>query len=352
MKYARIALLDACETVKPALAAKDLIEALTHIWFDGDTMTTYNDADLGIQVPFKTEFKGGLRGNLLLGLLANSKAKEVELTPTYNDHMQIVAARTKAKLAVLGMDLAVWDFPAPVMKNTFDIGEDFVRALKAVLVSVGNDTSIPEKLGVTMTADKAGVVLYTTDSKAVTQVRAATPKGKWMTKGDSVIMPTAFCEQVLRVCAAGGFMEVRKDCVIAGNGDGVLVYARLVDVHKPLDFAGTFAAHSKAKDKFDIPTKLEGALDRAIVLLDGMAIGEPVTLLAFQDKLRVETHAEGRGNMKDFMDVPGINEIELKVDPQLLKRALPYATEMVLTDQAVVFYGPDAFVYLASTGGA
>ncbi|HKX35117.1 MAG TPA: hypothetical protein VJM79_00425 [Rhizorhapis sp.] len=351
MKCERIALLDAVNTVKPALAVKDLIEELAHVWFDGQTMTAYNDADLGIQVPFETPFIGGIRGSLLLGLLINSRAKDVELDDSEEGHMKIVAARTRAKLAVLDAERAVWQFPEINRKAALDITPDFVRALKAVLVSVGNDTSIPEKLGVTLLADDE-LRMFTTDSKAICGVSVAMPKGKGLRKGDSIILPTAFCEQILRLCAAGGFLELRKDCAIAGNASGVLVYARLVDVTKPLPFVETIDRHNKFPKgaRFEIPSKLALALERSIVLLEGL-VGETVNISAMAGKLRLEASAEGRGTIKDFITLPeGVPDIEINVDPSLVKRALVLATHMAINSDAVVLTGDDGLVYLASTG--
>lgn len=352
MKYARMAMLEALNTVKPALAAKDLIEELTHVWFDGETMTAHNDADLGIQVPFKTDFKGGVRGSLLLGLLHNSRAKELDLEPTDDGHMKLVAARTRAKLAVLDSERQVWAFPKFSTKNTFDLDEHFLRALKTVMVSVGNDTSIPEKLGVTIMAGGGEARMFTTDSRAITAVKVPAPKGAWMKNGARVILPTAFCEQVLRLCASGGFMEIAADRVVAGNGDGVLVYARQVDCPMPLDLTGTVAQHTKFPKGalFEIPPKLAGALDRAIVLLEGV-VGERVSISTAAGKLRLEAHAEGRGNVKDYIDLPeDVPEIELQLDPALVKRAIHLATHMALLEDAAVLTGDDDLVYLASTG--
>lgn len=349
MKYARLAMLTALNTIKPALATKDLIEELAHVWFDGKTITAYNDADLGIQVPFKTDFTGGVRGSLLLGLLHSSRAKEVEIEPGDDGQMKLVAARTRIKLGVLDAANSLWQFPKVNLKNTFDITEDFVRALRNVLVSVGNDTSIPEKLGVTLVSD-GGVCFYTTDSKSMATARVAAPKGNWLPKKERIILPTAFCEQVLRLCASGGFMEVHPDYVVAGNADGVLVYARLVDCPQPLDLAGTVAAHSKYPKGalFDIPTKLALALERAIVLLDGV-IAESISLSVSGGKLRLEAHVDDRGNVRDFITVPeDVPDVMIRVDPVLLKRALPFVHSMAVTDAAVVFIGDDSFVYLAS----
>lgn len=349
----RLAMLAALNTVKPALATKDLVEELAHVWFDGKTITAYNDADLGIQVPFECPFKGGIRGSIILGLLTNSRARDVFLEPGETEgQMLLKAAKLKVKLAVLGEDRSVWKFPEVSTKKTFDIGEQFIDALRSVLVAVGNDTSIPEKLGVTLImARTQGFTFYTTDSKSIAQADCPTPKGA--TAVGRIILPTEFCRQVLRCCAKGGFMEITNNHAVAGNGDGVLIYARLVDNgEKPLDFADVVNKNMQfsKKAEFEIPGKLELALERAMVLLEGLD-GEPISLSIDKGIMTLEAQAEGRGHLKDTIQVPEtVPAIKIKMDPGMIKRALSLSVDMALGAKAVVMLA-DNFTYLASTKG-
>lgn len=350
MKLERVAMLAAINCVKPALAAKDLVEELTHCWFDGETVTAYNDADLGIQAPFKSPFKGGIRGSILLGLLHNSRAKEVELEPQGEGQMLLKAARARVKLAVLDEGRSVWQFPEMNAKKAFPIGEDFIEALKAVLVSVGNDTSIPEKLGVTLIQDD-DLFLFTTDSRSIARASIKAPT-KLALKG-RVILPTAFCGQLLKICADGGSLELREDCAIARNEAGVHVYARLVEVGKPLDFPGVFGKHMKFPKaaRFEVPPLLGIALERALVLLDG-ATGETVTMHACEGTLRLEASHPGHGELKDSIKIPEtVPEVVIKIDPDLIKRALPLSTHIVLCEESVYLTGDGSFSYLAATSG-
>lgn len=147
-------------------------------------------------------------------------------------------------------------------------------------------------------------------------------------------------------------MVIAEDHAIAGTEAGVLVYARLVDCTNPLDFAGTVARHTDLGDsQFEVPTKLALALDRAVVLLEGV-VGESVDMSVTGGKLRLEAHAEGRGNLKDFIDVPPeVPSMALRVDPVLVKRGLANATDMAVTEDAVVLLGADEYVYLVSPSG-
>ena len=352
MNIERMAMLAALNTVKPALATKDLIEELAHVWFDGKTITAYNDADLGIQAPFDAPFTGGIRGNLLLGLLVNSRARDILIEPADEGQMLLKAAKVRVKLAVLGEDRSVWKFPKVNMKGTFDVDDAFVTALRSVLIAVGNDTSIPEKLGVTLVPNKKkDLWFYTTDSKSIASALCPMPKGAAV--ADRVILPTAFCEQVLRCCAKGGFMEITDNHAVAGNGDGVLIYTRLVDPsEKPLDFTNIINKNMQFPEKaeFEIPGKLELALERVMVLLDGMD-GEVVTISIEKGVMTLEVECEGRGHLKDTIVVPDdVPAISVKIDPALLKRGLDLSMEMAIGKDAAALFG-GSFTYLCSTRG-
>lgn len=351
MKMVRSELLAALNVVRPAIAAKDLIEELAHVWFDGETMTAYNDADLGMQVPFVTPFKGGLRGELLFGILNNSRAKEVSLEDSKNEgQMVLKAAAAKVDLVVLPEDRAVWQFPEVDGKSYFTIRNSFLAVLKAVLVAVGNDTTKPEKLGVTFEFDKSGAVLYTTDSKSIAEGVVHLEK-KGIKEGRRVILPTAFCEQVLRTCADGDRIDLWETGVVATTKAATKVYARQVDFTDPLDFASVLDKHNvgNGKGSFEIPARLELALERALVILNGEP-GENIRLTVSAGKLRLEVAKEGRGTLDDSVpiDKGSPPDVSVLVDPAMLKRALPLTVDMIIGKDAVLMLD-DQFSYLVST---
>lgn len=347
MNIDRIALLAAINTVKPALATKDLVEELCMVWFDGQHAMAYNDAELGIQVPFKCPFTGGIRGELLLGLLSNSRAREITLDPDGDGKMKLKAARMKAELSVLNGSRSIWQFPEPNKKASFPIPEAFIAGLKAVLVSVGNDTSIPEKLGVTVQFH-GGVTLYSTDSVSMAQVQL---EMNTKAKAKSIILPTAFCEQLLRLCSKGGFIELRDDCAIAGNEDGVNIFARLVYSAKPLNFASIIEKHERWSKgaEMEVPDRLPLALERALVLLNGVPKAA-VDFTIEEGHLTLETKADGRGHAKDVISIPDhVPDISVRLDPELIKRALPFAESMIFTNAALIMRAGDDFTYIAAT---
>ncbi len=56
--------LERLKITKPGLENSDMIPVLTHFWFSGKRLMTYNDR-IGISVPCETPFKGAIPGQLL-----------------------------------------------------------------------------------------------------------------------------------------------------------------------------------------------------------------------------------------------------------------------------------------------
>lgn len=353
MNHDRVAMLAALNLIKPAIAAKDLVEELAHVWFDGETITAYNDADLGIQVPFTSPFKGGIRGALILGLLVNSRAKEVIFELQDEGFVLLKAARAKALLTVLEPERAVYELP-PASKNVYKFGDDFTTALKSVMISVGNDTSIPEKMGITLIVSKQCIDFYTTDSQTAAHVELAQGKDCKLKPGSRYIIPTTFCEQLLRLCGNGGELDLQEDIVTATNSDGVFIWARQVVISdKPFDFAGAFARHTDFPDEalFETPSRLSLALDRSLTMLDGLP-DEPVAIMVDGGKLRLVTTAEGRGELKDSVDIAAtVPAVTVKIPPNRIKRALGLTTHIAMTKQIVYMNNDQGLEYMATTKG-
>lgn len=347
----RLPLLEVLNTLKPAISSKNLIEELTHVWFDGEFATAYNDAELGIQVPLESPFKGGVQGALLLGLLTNSRAKEISMVPGDEGSMKMKLSRTKADLTVLDLERgkSMWTFPNLNKKHAIAVDEDFCSALRSVLISVGKDTTTPETLGVTFVKQGDALHLYTTDTASVATIKVPLPDGFKQMKGRRVI-PAAFCEQVLRLCEGGGQLEFANDYVVALSDSNVLIYSRPVEAPKPLPMADWIekAAKYPKSAKFKVPERLSLALDRMQVMFEGKP-GEVMTVQIGDGLLKMSASVQGKGDLKDSVPIPdNVPPVTFRTEPRLIKRAMGLATEMVCTEDSVRMSGDNDFIYLIS----
>ena len=374
MKLERAVLLAAAETIKPALATKENFEDQTHIWSDGETLTAYNSTSLGITIPFKSELKGGIRGSVLLGILSNSRAKEVEIT-AQKEEAEIKAGRTRLRLALLPADRALWTFPSLSKTKGSSLPTGFLDALKAVLISTGNGTTAPEQLGVTISGEGGQVHLFTTDSETIAWKTAVRPKD-WA--DGRVIVPTPFIEQLIRLgddktmlyfvngteknwmvemnneaYEKAGRKErlksegIKTNGIIAATGNGTRIFARIVDSPKPLDFAKIATDNMKQTDPVAIPTRLRLALERASVMLNGQS-SEFMELGVERDRMNIYAKTP-YGELRDSMVLDReLPKMSCKLNPNMLKRALPLCDKIGFSEHSVVLTG-ERFVYLAAT---
>lgn len=78
VKVDRTALLNVLRAVKPGLAAKEIVEEMTHFIFTGDNVVTYND-EICISHPFSTDFECSISAKFFYDGVSKSKCEEVLL---------------------------------------------------------------------------------------------------------------------------------------------------------------------------------------------------------------------------------------------------------------------------------
>jgi DNA polymerase III sliding clamp (beta) subunit (PCNA family) len=337
--------------VEPALANHDLIPVMTHFWFTGTHIMAFNDR-ISIEVPCKTDFIGAVP-KTLLDLMKNSKARDVELTPIgENEHLQVKAASSRLKLAVMPAKSFIFEMPKPSdatlpLKNKLT----FFDAIETCLRSVGADTSLPDQLGVTLIPDGNALKAYATNGNTISQ--AHIPLTAPAAFKNRVIIPTSFCEQLLKMARTSGkpmHFEVRDDHVLAVMG-GVSLFGRLIEADNPLNFEKIIAYHysdKMIKGMVPIPSKLRLILERAVII----AGGDHNTSVTCQDGVMKFVSKTDRGECTDTLQVGSQHpDVSVKIEPQLLRAGYEFFDYMVVAKTCVIM-SRDSMLYLVSaTGG-
>lgn len=331
--------------VTPALATRDVIEELCCLWFDGTKVRAFNGT-IGLETDMPCNIEGGLRGKLMGDLLTNLHVKEVELVATA-ESVRLSGGHTKADLALLPADREVpWpDLPA---SGGLKLTKDFLTCLKACMLSIGPDASSPDQLGITVQKSGArDLNFYSTDRRTISWMTCTAPKG-W--PADRITLPTAFCEQLLKLFKANDDFNLSDGTAVASNEATKLV-GQLVIIERPLNFAKTIAAllpedfEAKA---FPVPEKLAACLERAKALM----VGSGEEQASFEtDGLGalVLSASSGLGKMTDTMAVEAeVAALNVRFDPKLISRALDEADNMLLTEDATIMLNDDGLVYLIS----
>ena len=329
-------LLDAAESVAPALSATDIMPIMQCLWFSGDSVMAYNDV-IALRAPLRTDFSGAISGKTLLALLRASRAKDVE-TITAGDALKIKAAGARMTLPVQPVDHFVFEFPKLGVVPPLPVDSTaFLQALAACMQSIGDDTGNPDTLGVTVIVDKASITLYATNNRTMTRAVLPTNKGvKELKLSPRSVLPALFCAQLLKLARKGG-VNLQVDEVDAYlTTPGTNMYGKLVQVDKPLDFAGIFDHHVPGdyrKRLREIPKRLALALERATIV----AGEDSKTLVSVKEgKLRLVTTTDGKGEIRDVLAFPDHEDAEFSVKPKVLRAAIEGQEKMLITKQCVV----------------
>lgn len=353
MKIPRLVLLKALDTLKPALATKDLVFELTHYFFTGKNILAYNDL-IGLEIPFQTDFAGGLPGKLLLGVLEKSLAKDVELLEGDKDsEMLLKAGNARVHLSLLPVDRVVWQFPEFNEQDSFKVDKALAEIIGEMLISIGQNTSMPDQLGITFQlweSDERWLDLYSTDGNTLSWARIDQPENY---RASRCTVSEEFCKQFHVLCTGSAQLIIEEDCALAKFENGIKLYGRLVDVPNPKDFGEKIDDLIPAPDKLiAIPSRLKLAIERASIVLDNLP-GAPTEISIDRDKvLRLYAKPNSHIELRDAIRLEGEHEeITSYFDPALIKRALDKRSQMYITKDALVLRGPDNYYHMVSAIG-
>src|SRR5215469_10592117 len=358
MRVTRSLLLAVTELASPALGtAKNLVPGLSHFWFDGDTITAFNDI-LGIRVAFQSDFTGGVEGERLLGILKNSTAKHVTLEARTERRREVLSVEVGSVVVTLPLrpvteSLFREQFPDDIRRECL-VDKTFIDAIKLLMLSCGNKKlASPAERGVTLIQGKSHIDAYTTADATVSWVRldncAVMVPGR-------VIWPRDFCDYFVKHFGDGTRVLVTEDAVWCQTGKdtedsyNVTVYTRLIEDNTPSDFAAFINRYKDAVAvAFKIPADLPKALLRAEAMLPEKTPVE-LEVTTTDDDTRVlrlfsDTATGVFDDMVELDGAAGHDEIRALADVKLIRRALPGRTSLAITRACVVLTGPRGFFH-------
>lgn len=343
MQILKSELTAALETIKPAISKNELVEAMTHVWLDGETISAYSDTSLGIQLPLATTLAGGLNGKLLLDLLAKTTAAQVVLESPEAGEYLVKAGRGKLRGPLLPPERRIGHPPALPGAKPFCPPQAFLDALVKTELSLGTKSSVPDQLGVNLVLQRGVLQAYATDAATLAW---ATIKecSYWPFAEDvSVTLPTCFVEAFNKLAKAAKqsvMLTITADDVLAETKDGVKIFAKNIDVAHLSDFQKVIQRELKNVQLFPIPKRLAEVLQRTTVFKeqyiyadiesDELQLQVDSTIAEFRERIPLEMYP---------------NEISCRIDPKLIKKALAYSDSMGISSSATVMKG-DNFLYM------
>lgn len=343
MKINRNELLAALKIIKPAIATRDIIEEFTNVWFTGTHLIAGNDVGFGISVPFQSEFKGGIRGSLLIGLTNNTKIKEFELEPGKENGLVLKAGRSKVELSVFPIKKMLVQVPEESDKGVA-IPKEFLEGLKKVLFAVGSETrAMPEQKGVTLVKGPVFNHMFATNGATIAQY---TWDDKFPVPNKSIILPSEFVDALVNNNVKT--LSYGKGWAWA-KGEKIFIFTKLLQNDEPKDLIKITEEASKGAVYIPIPQRLKLALARASVLLDKQK-QEHIIVKVEGAVLRLKT-SSALGDLKDTIaldkDVP---TMEAEINPSYLQKALDKCDSMFIGKKAAVLTGKNFSYFIAYKG--
>lgn len=324
----RSKLLETLGIVDPALADNDLIPVLTHFWFTGKEVIAYNDV-ISISAPFKTNFKGAVRGSLLKGLLGKYDSAEVGFESDGDGLRVSGGKRASSVLAVMSQDNFLFTFP-----NTSDLSElevdaaGLIAAIDVCLQSLGSHISEPERRGITMLPGKSKTLdLFSTDSVTLSYSVLNTKSSHDIE--DSITLSELFCRVLVKLLkkekGSDFNLYLSDDFSMAVFGSGIKLFGRLVDDPSPPNFRSAvnrFLPKRADNSSIGIPEDMDAILSRAFLLVS-KALEPETTLKIFQTskgktRLRVRAVSE-LGEFQETVEIDDHPKVTVKVDLSRLR---------------------------------
>ena len=327
----------ALETVKPALASKEIIEQTTSFAFVNDKVVTYND-EICISYPIgDVGIKGAVKAEELYKFLGKVKEEEVTITQE-KDEIVLKAGRAKVGFAIQT------EINLPLEEELSETGDwkklpkNFLKAIEFAIPCTSNDMSNPKLVCVNL--DEKGVV-EATDNFRVVQFKLSKKL-----PFSSTLVPAASLREVIKLAPT----EVAQ-------GKGWLHFKNVEDTQISCRvFSDTFVDISgiikKVKSKgieFVFPDNVLEILDKAEVFTKGKTVHDESVDVAFDGKaLSIESQSEVAWFKERVPVKSKSTNFGFKITPYLLKDILRETTTCTILEHLLKFEKEEEWIYITS----
>lgn len=341
-------LLDVLTAVKPSLSSQDHIPVMTHFCFTKNRVHAYNEIS-AISEELPTDLECAVHGQSLLDYVSNMSSKKVSI---YVEGDSFIVRPTRGRSFGRFPYLPKKEFlyterTRDQWRDVCRVDAHFVDGMKKTLISVGEGTYRLSLMGVTLSAkDNA---LFSTDNKTLSRFRL---KRKLPARVKRTVLPRFFCQQIeplhKRHPKKPLTLAMSGDFVVVHNRGRVLLYCSLFSSGTADDLGKIFTETlPKAPRFFEKPKNLEGALERALVVIRNEQ--KKIVSLSFDGDRRLIVRAKSPlGESKDTLLLsPGASvDGKYHTEAEVLLRAVKECSRVVFTDQVAAFQDGDDFVHM------
>lgn len=340
-------------TIAPGLANKDLIPLLTHVWFTGTRVMTFNE-QIAISASCKTDFVGAVPGEVLIKLVSASKARDVELIQDGNI-LQIKMGGSKLKLNMLEMEETLFKMP-PQKKEYILFPKSktkiFIDAIRSCLRSTSTDTSAPERIGITLISTGKTILMYSTNNATISHEELPIINKPKFTR---VILSSIFCEQLVAIADRSEEIEIEihDEFSLVIFDKKISLFGNLIqDSDSPLDFQRIMKERIPENyvKNVSIPSRMALAIERALVITQSK-VDEVDSEFSIKDGIMtIYSKSKIYGDITDRIKLEGKHpDTKIKVHCKYLKKDLSFFKNMFVTKDCWIMLGEKSIYLIAGS---
>lgn len=308
-------LLNVLGNVKPGIASKDIVEAMTYFYFSGSSIITYNDK-ISIQHPFKTDFSLFVKAKDLYGVISKLSASDVSLTKN-GDKLNIKAKTMNANLAII-KDEEVIKRIDNVQKSLDGaefkpVSDNFCNSIS--LCSFASSTQESEQSLTCVHVD--GNDCIASDNMRVAHAIMDEPMDEMFIKATEIKNLNAINPTEYAVTKSWLHFKNEEDCIFSIRK----VDAKFPDFLPFFDFEG---------DSVALPKNIIEGMDITSVFADDTT---PTINLNFEKGVCIVSVKSDSGNAKhrSKIDYSG-KPINFSINPNFLKEMMVHTSSIIIAD--------------------
>jgi hypothetical protein len=349
MKIERKPFVEKLLALKPALGtSSSRIAELKHIWFGGEEAWTFN-GNLGIRLSLKSEFKGGVLGLPLLGLLQGADADYIDVEAVKGT-LTVKFGRSRAALPILDLGSSPWNFPVEPTKEAqpVQLDETLIKAFERVgIVRISKPTRVEHWGIVLFPGPDEMTLLYTTDSRAIVELAVDRPLPE---KVEKTVLPFDFSDVVVASYdkeASCNTLYIAENYLMFRIGS-MLVCSNVLDSSSVDDLlARVDSLVAKVTSSREIPKGFGDALSRVSLLAgDGDAV---VCLESAEKSLTVTGRNLQYGEFEEKFPLKNggdCSDPKIAVNAGLLGMGVAVSRNFAVTDGALILGDGEGFTFM------
>jgi DNA polymerase III sliding clamp (beta) subunit (PCNA family) len=329
--------VDKLELVAPGLASSDQIEVMAHFWFTGSRLMAYND-QIALSLPMRTDFKCAIPKHVV-PLLNASGFTNIDMAVSEKT-FTIKAGKGHIKLPILGQETFTNLFEMPKSKvSTLASAskKSLIEALECCAMSVMDDATRPEYLGITLIRNDAVLSMFSTNGETLSHAKIDV--GGWPVLNKEVILPTAFCQQMIKLLRRGPEtvkIGIHNDHALF-EADDVVLFGRLIITNRSINFPQIWKGLAPANndDVLDMPNKMQMAIERACIVADAKGVTPRTKLTVGRKELILYTKTK-LGEIRDSISNFEQDDASLSANPKHMRNGLGSFKQILVTEKCVV----------------